>query len=243
MCIPSSNIYQRMWEREWKKTKQRKEERDGSDVVEGVGYESRYLALFRYQTHTRVCVRADVCCGKVSITLFHPICLHTAFFRICLSAHVLPHRAHLSMPLLGCNVETAVAIVADEHEQVFAAGLHQHLLQCRPRTRVCKCAIVNVYVFVCMRGVGTYVCTCVCVRRTLRSYCIMSVNSRVCPCVGVCRGGWSKWVHNAEMCIVCVWYRKSARYRDSYLTPSRTLLPSLSSFLCFVFFHSRSHIL
>jgi len=91
------------------------------------------------------------------------------------------------MPMLGCNVETAVAIVANEQEQVFAAGLDQHLLQCRPRARVCKCAIVGVYVFVCMRGVGAYVCTCVCVRGTLRSYCIMSVNSRVsvCGCVNV----------------------------------------------------------
>ena len=143
--------------------------------------------------HVCVCVHKCVCaCTRVLWQSLHhsfpPICLHTAFFRICLSAHVLPHRAHLSMPLLGCNVETAVAIVADKHEQVFAAGLHQHLLQCRPRTRVCKCAIVGVYVFVCMRGVSAYVCVCVCVRGTLRSYCIMSVNSRVCPCVGVCRG-------------------------------------------------------
>ena len=132
-------------------------------------------------TYTCVCACTRVLWQSLHDS-FPPICLHTAFFRICLSAHVLPHRAHLSMPMLGCNVETAVAIVANEQEQVFAAGLDQHLLQCRPRARVCKCAIVGVYVFVCMRGVGAYVCTCVCVRGTLRSYCIMSVNSRVSVC-------------------------------------------------------------
>ena len=75
-----------------------------------------------------------------------------------LSAHALPHLGHAVMPLVDCNGEAAVAVVVGEHEQVFAAGLHQHLRPCRPReccmhecARVCVCACV-------------YVCVCACVR-------------------------------------------------------------------------------
>jgi len=116
------------------------------------------------------CVSASRCVLWQSLhDSFPPICLHVAWFSICLSAHVLPHLAHLSMAPLGRNIETAEAMVADEHEQVFAAGLHQHLLQCRPRARVGKCAITGVYVCACMCGVGACVCRCVCVRGALRS--------------------------------------------------------------------------
>ena len=104
MCVPSSNIYHRMWEREWKKTKQRKEERDVSDVLEGVRYESRYLALFRYQTHTRVCVRAHVCCGKVSMTL-SPLSVYTppSFVSVCLLTSCL------TVPISPCPCWAAMS--------------------------------------------------------------------------------------------------------------------------------------
>ena len=78
-----------------------------------------------------------------------------------LSAHALPHLGNAIMPLLGCNVEAACAVVVGEHEQVFAAGLHQHLRPCRPRE---CCVHVCVRECECVREcVCVYVCVCVCV--------------------------------------------------------------------------------
>jgi len=94
----------------------------------------------------------------VRVTLFIPY----------LSAHDLPHLAHAIMPLKGCSEEAAVAVVGGEHEQVFAAGLHQHLRPCRPRE---GCVHVSVCVCAC-------VCLCVCV-------CV-HVRVRVCVSVRVC---------------------------------------------------------
>ena len=74
-----------------------------------------------------------------------------------LSAHALPHLGHAIMPLLGCNVEAAFAVVGGEHEQVFTAGLYQHLRPCRPR----ECCVNVLCVCVC-------VCVCACVRERER---------------------------------------------------------------------------
>jgi len=83
-----------------------------------------------------------------------PTYLNTAFFVIYFyfsifyfSTHALMHLPNLGcahMPILGCFVEAAYAVVIDDHEQVFAAGLHQHLRPCKPpgRTFVFMCVIV-----------------------------------------------------------------------------------------------------
>jgi len=44
-----------------------------------------------------------------------------------MSAHALLYLRHAIVPIAGCNMEAAVAVSVGEHEQVFAAGLHQHL--------------------------------------------------------------------------------------------------------------------
>ena len=123
-----------------------------------------------------------------------------------LSAHALPHLAHAIMPLLGCNEEAASAIVVGEHEQVFAAGLHQHLRPCRPRKccvyactcGVCVCVRVCVGVCVCVR-VRVCVCVCVCVR--VRG----CVYVYVCLFAGVCVYAFTyfsmcntKWIDSQE---------------------------------------------
>ena len=81
------------------------------------------------------------------------------------------------MPLLGYNVEAAAAVFVGEHEQVFAAGLHQHLRPCRPRECcVHECARACVCVFTCVCVcVSVCVCVCTCVR-----LCVF-----VCVCVYV----------------------------------------------------------
>jgi len=80
-----------------------------------------------------------------------------------LSAHALPHLAHAIMPHDGCSVEAAPTVVVGEHEQVFAAGLHQHLRPCRPRegcvhVRVCVRERERESVCVC---VFAHLCACV----------------------------------------------------------------------------------
>ena len=63
-----------------------------------------------------------------------PTCLHSTIFPIYLSTHALthpPHLGHASMPLCGGNDQAAAAVIVGEHEQVFAAGLDQHLRPCR----------------------------------------------------------------------------------------------------------------
>ena len=102
-----------------------------------------------------------------------------AFFPM--SAHARLYLRHAIVPLLGCNVEAAVAVVVGEHEQVFAAGLHQHLRPCRPHeccVRVCVRESVSVCVDVC---VIVCVCACVCERECV---CVC-VRVCVCVCVGV----------------------------------------------------------
>ena len=69
-----------------------------------------------------------------------------------------------------------MAVVVGEHEQVFAAGLHQHLGTVDPVSVVCMCVCVcvSVCVKVCvfMRVcVCAHLCVCVCVCVCVRVSC------------------------------------------------------------------------
>ena len=67
------------------------------------------------------------------------------------------------MPRLGCSEETAAAVFVGEHEQVFAAGLHQHLHTADPVSVVHECVCMRVCVHICVCA-----CVCVCVRVSCR---------------------------------------------------------------------------
>ena len=74
-------------------------------------------------------------------------CRHTPS---CLSLST-PSRPYLDdsgMPVLGCHVEAADAVVSDAHDQRHAALLAQHLHPCGPARVMCVCV---------------FVCVCVCV--------------------------------------------------------------------------------
>ena len=107
----------------------------------------------------------------------HVLCAVAADTRrlASLSPPARPYLDDAAMPLCGCNVEAASAVVVGEQEQsVVAVGSQQHLLQCVcVFVCVCVCLCVCVYVCVC-------VCVCACVRVCL-FVCVC-----VCICVCVC---------------------------------------------------------
>ena len=93
-----------------------------------------------------------------------------AFFPM--SAHARLYLRHAIVPIVGCSEEAASAVVVGEHEQFFAAGLHQHLCPCRPRE--------------CCAHECVCVCMCVCVREKERQIDRESARERESLCVSVC---------------------------------------------------------
>ena len=58
-------------------------------------------------------------------------CQHMPSF-LSLSTPARPYLDDSGMPEKGCNVEAAVAVLLEEHEQRFATDLAQHLHPCGP---------------------------------------------------------------------------------------------------------------
>ena len=102
------------------------------------------------------CKRAVVCCSvvpRVSVLPTAPApravcrrCRHTPSC-LSLSTPARPYLDDSGMPLLGCNVEAAAAVLVDAHNQQHAALLAEHLHSCGPArvmcVRVCVCVCVS----------------------------------------------------------------------------------------------------
>ena len=73
-------------------------------------------------------------------------CRHTPSC-LSLSTPARPYLDDSGMPVLGCNVEAAGAVLVDAHDQRHAALLAQHLHPCGPARVMCVC-------------VGGCVCVC-----------------------------------------------------------------------------------
>jgi len=75
-------------------------------------------------------------------------CLHTPYC-LSLSTPARPYLDDSGMPVLGCNVQAADAVLVDAHDQRHAALLVQHLHPCGPasvmcvRMSVCVCVEVS----------------------------------------------------------------------------------------------------
>jgi hypothetical protein len=152
-----------------------------------------------------VCVYLESCAVAKTSRFFEPLssfptCLHTAVFPVYRSTHACthpPHLGHASMSIFGCNAEAAGAVGGGEHEQIFAAGLHQHLRPCRSH--------------VCDDGVQVYVCwnagVCVCysnARMCMHTcvYMCLRKSEHVCDCVcGCLHAGVCACVH-VYICIL-----------------------------------------
>ena len=63
-----------------------------------------------------------------------------------------PYLDDSGMPLSGCNIEAAAAVLCEAHNQRHAALLAQHLHPCGPARVMCVRVCVCVCVSQCMRG-------------------------------------------------------------------------------------------